>query len=157
LLKIALLRVDSPYNPRLEVVESLTELKARTHEVTFDEMIDAWLAYFREKFSNLVGQSPTGRTELCARLVSSRLRASRFTVCLRRHETRTACLLARLLTCLNVPVELALARHVTHRSLTFTLLSGSHSVLRRRASRSLAMHRYHTLHQPPRVAGAFLV
>lgn len=118
----------------------------------FGEMIDAWLVYFREKFGSLVGQKPSSRTEDRARLTPAQTM-----VCLRRTDARTACLLARLLTCLNVPVELALTRHITHRSLTYTLLSGSHSVLRRRASRSLAMHRYHALHQPPRVAGAFLV
>lgn len=122
------------------------------------EMIHAWFVYFREKFSNLAGHQPASRMEGRARSLGARLMgASQFMVCLRRTDARTACLLARLLTCLNVPVDLALARHVTHRSLTYTLLSGSHSVLRRRASRSLAMHRYHTLHQPPRVAGAFLV
>jgi hypothetical protein len=133
-------------------------------------MIDAWLVYFREKFALGSGLVPTWWTESRAQVsdlaldaISSKpvaFKAARALVCLRRRNAltaRAACILARLLACLNVPAELALERLSNRRSLSHTIRCRCLSALRRRASKSLAMQRYHTMHQPPRVAGAFLV
>jgi hypothetical protein len=144
-------------------------------EVVCGEMIDAWLVYFRQKFSLGSGLAPTGWTEGRApgcvlastpvvpksvTLRGAAVKAARSMVCLRGRDSlnaRTACILARLLACLNVPAELALERLSNRRSLSHSIRCRCLSALRRRASKSLAMQRYHTMHQPPRVAGAFLV
>jgi hypothetical protein len=70
----------------------------------------------------------------------------------RAHLERAGAMIARLRTLLNLP-----AAFVTGGYISRTILRRCLRVFRLAASRALATHLYHNLHQPPRVAGAFLV
>lgn len=65
---------------------------------------------------------------------------------------RAGAMIARLRTLLSLP-----AAFVTGGYISRTILRRCLRVFRLAASRALATHLYHNLHQPPRVAGAFLV